>query len=128
MKIIDKYWRIIILIIATLLATCVILLIISRGEVKDAKLIAQNNRTYFDKRLLELESQGNILKLELDSIRQENGKTKVVIIKEETKYETIKKSPVRTNYTNAELDRWLKSYESNKGSSRSNTSTNKRGI
>lgn len=112
MKFINKYWRVIILVIAFLLIGCIFLLIKSRGEVKEAKLIAETNKIYFDKELAKQKIEIEELKASNDSVIKEISKSKVVIIKEETKYETIKKSPIRTNYTSAELAEWVKSYES----------------
>lgn len=58
----------------------------------------------------------------VEQLREENKKNKEVVIIKNTEYEKVKNAPVKTNYTNAELLDWIKSYESDSKKGRNNSS------
>lgn len=76
-----------------------------------------------------LEENNTIYAKNLEIIRtlEEESKNKtVVIITNEKLYEKVKKSPVNTKHSNADINKWLKEYESRNASKTGNTSKNKR--
>lgn len=103
-----KYWReVVMAILLILLAISIYLSVKVRQELSLAQSVAQTNLEVM-KELVEqnakntLESQAAV-----DSLKTIIEQSKVLIITKETKYETVKKSPVRTNFTDAELNKWI---------------------
>lgn len=109
---INKYWKAIIVVISMLLVLCIVLLIRAENRYKEAIQMAEISNKLTIKAIEENKINSKKNQMIFDSLVTIINEKNIIIIKEETRYETIKKSPINTNYTSAELNEYVKSLES----------------
>lgn len=115
-----KYERIINIALLAAVIVCSILLYLQRQKLKDAQEFSaamQINNAALIQEYQRLEKNNKII---LDSLGAEIVKGDKTIVIEQKKYDTIKKTPIRRNISDIELDAWLKSFQSSKRSARRN--------
>lgn len=127
MSFFKKYWREMMMgFLTILLIIAIVLLWMQRTNVQELR---KESIAY--KQYLEEMTQKNLKILEenrivRDSISVLTAQSKVIVVTKTQVYETVKKSPVNTNYSIPELNEWLYGSSKENGGTNSDTSTEKR--
>lgn len=105
-----RYWREILIGLQTIIIIVAIYFYIQmKGEIKSAQdQVVAAQLFMADIYTKNLETQKEIIAAR-DSISTLIKNKEVVVVTKEIKYETVKKTPIKRNYTDAELRNWLDS-------------------
>ena len=108
-----KYWREVLIGVLVILLGVNIYLLVLQSKRTDKLEAETKEYQAFVKESLEINTR--ILEETVaakDSLTKAANDKKVIIVTKKEYYETFKKSPVRTDYTSADLSSWIKSLES----------------